>query len=76
MAISDTVRTHHPHANFLTRLSNDIEASLNRIGALMVINDSCRPTHQCVNGTQFRRPINHVEVKRSIQAPPHLLQYF
>ncbi len=74
VAVGDPVRAHDAHPHLGARLRDHVEAALDGVRALVVVDDRGRPTHQGLRGPEHRRPAQHVQVERGVQPPPDLLE--
>ena len=74
VAVGDAVRTHHGHADLGARLGDHVEAALDRVRALVMVDDAGGAAHQRLGGAEAGARPDHVEVEGGVEAPPHLLE--
>jgi hypothetical protein len=74
VAVGDAVGADDPHADVGTGVSDHVERALDRVGALVVVDDRGRAGEQRLDGAQAGARPQHVEVEGSVEAPPDLLE--
>ena len=72
--IGHAVRADHAHADLGACLGDHVEAALDRVRALVVVDDRGRPRHQRLGRAEQRAGADHVEVEGGVEAPPDLLE--
>ena len=74
VSIGDAVGAHDTHPHLGARLGDHVEAALDRIRALVVVDDRRRAAHQRLGRAEQRAGPDHVEVERRVEAPPDLFE--
>ena len=74
VAVGDAVRTHARDADLGARLGDHVEAALDRVRALVMVDDAGGAAHQRLGGAEAGAGPDHVEVEGCVEAPPHLLE--
>ena len=75
VAIGDAVGGQHAHTDLSTGLSDGIEAALDGVGRLVVVNDGGRAGLERLERAQHRRPVDHLQIERgmdTVEANLHL----
>ena len=74
VAVGDSIGAHHSHPDLGARFGDHVEASLDGVRALVVVDDRGRPRHQCFRGAEQGTGADHVVIEGVIEPPPHLFQ--
>ena len=74
VAVGDAVGAHDADADLGARVGDDVEAALDGVRALVVVDDPGRAGEQRLDGAEARAGAQHVEVERGVEAPPDLLE--
>ena len=74
VAIGHAVGAHHPHAHGGAGVGDDVEAAVDGVRALVVVDDGGRAALERLEGTEHGRPADHLEVEGGVEAPPDLLE--
>ena len=69
--VGDAVAAVDPHPHLGTRIGDDRERALDRLGRLMVVDDRRATALQGLEGAEHRRPADRLGVERPVEAPPH-----
>jgi len=74
VAVGDAVGAHNPDAHGGAGVGDDVEAAVDGVGTLVVVDDGGGPRFERFQGTERRRPPDHLEVEGGVETPPDLLQ--
>ena len=74
VAVGDAVGADDADADLGTGVGDDVEAALDGVRALVVIDDAGRPGEQRFDGAEPGARSQHVEVEGGVEPPPHLLE--
>ena len=74
VAVGDAVGAHDAHADLGAGLGDHVEAALDGVRALVVVDDAGRPGEQRLDGAEAGAGPQHVEVEGGVEAPPDLLE--
>ena len=74
VAIGDPVGEQRPDPDLGARLGDHVEAALDGVGGLVVVDDRGRAVLERLEGAEHRRPADHLEVEGRVEAPPDLLE--
>ena len=73
--IRDPVGGHDPHADLGAGGGDRVEAALDGVGGLVVVDDGRGAALECLQRPQHGGPADHLQVEGGVEAPPDLLQY-
>ena len=74
MAVGDAVRADDPDTDLGAGLGDHVEAALDGVRALVVVDDAGRAGEQRLDGTEAGARPQHVEVEGGVEPPPDLLE--
>ena len=74
MTIGDTVSRDDPDADLFAGIGDDGERAFDGVGGLVVIDDRRGAGFESFERPEFRRPLEHLEIERGIEAPPDLVE--
>ena len=74
VAVGDAIGAQHADADLGTRLGDHVEAALDGVWALVVVDDAGGAAQQRLDRAEARRRPQHVEIEGGIEAPPDLLE--
>ena len=74
VAVGDAVRAHDAHADLGAGVGDHVEAALDGVGALVVVDDAGRAGEQRLDGAEPGAGPQHVEIEGAVEAPPDLLE--
>jgi len=74
VTIGDPVRAHDPHAHFGASFGDHVEASLDRVRTLVMIDDPGGSRHQRLDGAERGRPTNRLQIECRVEPPPDLFE--
>ena len=74
MAVGHAVGAHDADADLGTRLGDHVEAALDGVRALVVVDDAGRAGEQRLDGAETGARPQDVEVEGGVEAPPDLLE--
>ncbi len=74
VTVGHAVGAHDADADLGARLGDHVEAAVDGVGALVVIDDPGRAAQQRLDRTETRRRAQHVEVEGGVEPPPDLLE--
>ena len=74
VAISHAVGAHHAHADLGAGVGDDVEAALDRLRALVVVDDPGGPGEQRLERAEPGAGAQDLEVEGRVEAPPDLLE--
>ena len=74
VTVGDAVAAADAHSDLGAGRCDDIERAFDGIGRFVVVNDRSAAGLQRFERAEFRRPLQHLEIERSVEAPPHQLE--
>ena len=74
VAVGHAVTRVYPHAHFGARGGDHLQAAFDGVGALVMVDDARGAPLERFERAELGRPLDHLEVERAVEAPPHLFE--